>query len=302
MNMEKLCERIIYLIQCKKTTNEICRELRIKKEELFDALMYIRESGTEIKVSKGEIVTYRFPKRDKTICNMPINKDHVKLGLVGDSHLGSKYDDVDSLKRAYDFFEDEQVDLVFHSGDFTDGMVSTGDYFKELKETTYDGQLYYAIDKYPKYSGKTFAVSGNHDDYWHVLTGKEIIRDISDFRDDIVYLGSSRRFININGLKINVLHGKFSKNNPINNIYEYVSNIPCDRTPHIVHSGHYHTGNYILYSGVKMYRTGAFMKPNPHDAKFGLTNDNTIFFVDVYFDDYGNVAEINHKQKVIKRR
>ena len=37
--------------------------------------------------------------------------------------------------------------------------------FRNLKETTYEGQLHYAIDKYPKYSGKTFAVSGNHDDY-----------------------------------------------------------------------------------------------------------------------------------------
>ena len=303
MNEDILCEKLIYLIQCKKKVNEICRTLRINRETLFELLRYIREKGTFINVDEhGEILRYKFPERNKTTYNMPINKDHVVLGLIGDTHLGSKYDDIDSLNRAYDIFDTKNVDVVFHSGYLVDGLVSTGDYFKELKETTYDGQLYYAIDRYPKYSGKTFSVSGNHDDYWHVLTGKEIIKDISEEREDIVYLGSSRRIISINGLKLIVLHGKFSKRNPINNIYEYVDNISNDINPNIIHSGHYHTGKYVVYSGIEMFRTGAFMKQNPHDMKHGLLNDNSLFLIDVYFDDYGNVAEIKHKQKVIKKR
>jgi len=305
MNKDKLCERIIYSIIKNKTSSEICKELHISREEFLMGLRAIVESGTPINVDKnGEVLSFGFPKRQKTVYNMPINKEHIRLGLLGDTHLGSKYDDVPSLNRAYDLFEDKQVDVVFHSGDFVDGIVSNGDYFKELKETTYNGQLHYAIDRYPKYSGKTFAVSGNHDDYWHMITGREIIKDISKERDDIVYLGSSRRFVNINGLLVNVLHGQFNRYNPINNIYEYVNNLPVDRKPHIMHSGHYHNGKYVLYDGVEMFRSGAYMKTSPHDIAQGLRPFNTTFMVDVYFDDNGNVVEVKHKEYEIgnKRR
>lgn len=303
MNIDKLCEKIIYLIIQNKTSSQICKELNISREEFLMGLRAISESGTHINVDKnGEVLSFGFPKRQKTTYDMPLNKEHIRLALLGDTHLGSKYDDVDSLRRAYDVFEDKKVDVVFHSGDVTDGIVSNGDYFKELKETTYDGQLRYAIDRYPKYSGKTFAVSGNHDDYWHMITGREIIKDISEERDDIVYLGSSRRFININGLKINVLHGKFSRKNPINNIYEYVNNLPEDRKPNIIHSGHYHNGEYVLYDGVKMFRNGAYMKTSPHDIAQGLTSDNATYMVDVYFDDNGNVAEVKHMKHTFRRR
>lgn len=301
--MTKLQERIIYVIQAypKYNIKQVCRELGINMETLLLNLREISDSGIQIDVVDGEIIRFKWPERNKTVHNMSLGKDHVKLGLLGDTHLASKYDDLDSLNRAYDMIEDKGVDVVFHSGDLVDGIVSTPGYFSELKEKTYDGQLEYAIDRYPKYSGKTLVVSGNHDDYWYRLTGKEIIKDVADKRDDIEYLGSSRRIINIDGLRVNVLHGKFKDSNPINNIYSYLDNIPNYKKPDIVHSGHYHTTKYQDYEGIEMFRSGAFMHQTPHDKKKNHNPEQSMYFVDVYYDDDGNVAEITHEEKTFRK-
>lgn len=302
--MTRLQERIIYVIQAypKYNIREVCRELGITLDELLVNLRAISDSGIKIDVVDGEILRFKWPERNKTIHNMPLDKDHIKLGLLGDTHLASIYDDVDSLNKAYDMAEDKQVDVILHSGDLVDGLVSTPGYFNELKEKTYTGQVEYVIDKYPKYSGKTLVVSGNHDDYWYRLTGKEIIKDIASKRDDIEYLGSSRRIIDINGLRINVLHGKFKDTNRINNIYSYLDNIPRDKKPDIVHSGHYHTGKYEEHDGIKMYRSGAIMDQTSHDKERRHTPEKSMYVVDVYYDDDGNVAEITHEKKTFRSK
>lgn len=301
--MTKLQERIIYVIQANPKYNikQVCKELGISMEMLLINLRQISDSGIKIDVVDGEILRFKWPERNKTIYNMPLDKDHIKLGLLGDTHLASKYDDVESLNRAYDMAEKKQVDVIFHSGDLVDGIVSTPGYFSELKEKTYTGQLEYAVDRYPKYSGKTLVVSGNHDDYWYRLTGKEIIKDVADKRSDIEYLGSSRRIIDINGLRVNVLHGKFKGSNRINNIYSYLDNLPSDIKPDIVHSGHYHTGKYQEYNGTEMFRSGAFMRQTPHDKAKDHNPEDAVYFVDVYYDDDGNVAEITHEKKTFRR-
>lgn len=295
--MDKLQADILLLIQAKKSMNYICNYLAITKERLLFELRKISDMGTPITVEDGEILRFDWPERNKTPYNMDMDKDHVRIAMLGDTHLSNMYEDLSSLNRAYDLIEKKNVDVVFHSGDLVDGLVSVPDYYKELKEDTYQGQLEYAIDRYPKYSGKTLVVSGNHDDYWYRLTGKEIIKDISDKRSDIEYLGSSRRIVNINGLKVNVLHGKFVRENKINNIYSYIDNMPSDRKPDIIHSGHYHTGKYTTHDGVEMFRNGSFMKQTPRDRAKGQRPDNTTYFVDVYYDDDGNVAEITHEEK-----
>lgn len=300
--MNNLQRDIILLIQAKKTTDGICNQLHISKSRFLTEIRKISDAGIPLTIENNDVIRFRYPERNKTIHNINIDKDHIKIALLGDTHLASIYEDLDSLNKAYDYIENSNVDMVFHSGDLVDGLVSTPNIYKELKEETYTGQLEYAIDKYPKYSGKTMVVSGNHEDYWSVLTGKEILKDISDKREDIEYLGSSRRIININGLRINVLHGKFIKENRINNLNDYVNNIPVDKKPHIIHSGHKHYSKYRLYDGVEMFQNGAFMKMRPALKQKGYKEDNTTYFVDVWFDDNGNVDRIAHQDKQFKKR
>ena len=297
----KLCEKVIYLIMCNKSMNEICSELDIKREGLIEILRIISENGTQIDLKDGEILTFKNPEIIKKPYKITTGKDHIKLVHISDTHLASKIDDIDTIKRIYDKAEDKGVYAIFHAGDFVDGIVSVPNYFRNLKETTYEGQLHYAIDRYPKYSGKTFVVSGNHDDYWTKLTGKEIIKDISEKRDDIVYLGPSRRIVYIDGLKINVLHGRFMPDAVVHDINSYIDGIPEGKKPNYVHSGHYHTSDYSIHNGVKIFRTSSLMRQSPYANKRARIPEESMYFVDVYFDDNGNVAEITHEKQSFRK-
>lgn len=296
MRTDNLCEKVIYLIQCNKTIDEICSELNLSKEEVLSLLRIISDNGTPIDVLDGEILTFKNPEVIRTPYDINIGKDHIKLGLIGDTHLANKYDDIDTLRRIYDKAEDKNVDAMIHCGDFVDGIVSVPNYSRKLKETSYTGQLHYAIDKYPKYSGKTFAVSGNHDDYFTKLTGREIIKDISDERKDIVYLGPSRRIVYIDGLKINVLHGRFRQDREVHDINTYIDAIPPNKKPNFIHSGHYHTSSHDVYNGVESFRTSSLMRKTPYERARGLNPEKSMYWVDVYFDDNGNVEEITHEK------
>lgn len=300
--MDELQKKIIYLIQCQRSIDDICKELQLSKEELFSLLRKISDSGIPLNVLNGGILTFKSAETIKKPYNIKMGKGHIRLGLIGDTHLASKYDDLDLLNRIYDKAEKRKIDAIFHSGDLVDGIVSVPNYFENLKEETYTGQMKYVIDKYPKYSGKTFAISGNHDDYWTHLTGKEIIKDISKERKDIVYLGPSKRIIYIDGLKINVLHGRFKQEGKVKSVKTLIDIIPEEKRPHFIHLGHYHTSLADTYEGVQFFRTSSLVRESPYNMNRMHINEQSIYWIDVYFDDDGKVDKITHEKDTFSKR
>lgn len=295
--MEKeLYNKIRCLIQKKYTFDDLCIELKLSRAELIHVLECMNKYGIPITLKNGEIINHGKTKVIDAPYNITSDKSHVKLGFLGDTHLGSIYDDVKLLETVYSVAEDKNIDYMFHSGDLTDGVLGIIDFEKHLKEDTYFGQVKYAIDRYPKYSGKTYAISGNHDDYWTMLTGREIIEDISDERKDIVYLGR-RRIVNINGLKIQILHGDFD---PITNsrfkATKYLKTIEED-IPHILHTGHKHISNYDVFNGTHMVRGGAITQRISILETKGIINEKTMYFADITLDNEGNPVEYNFEKK-----
>jgi len=293
-------ERVLYnkircLIQRKYTFSDISKELDLSRDELLYILECMNEYGIPTVLKDGEIVKHDKTKVIDTPFNIECDKSHIKIGFLGDTHLASLYDDVISLTQTYDIAEDKQVDFIFHAGDLTDGVLGIPNFERHLKEDTYYGQVKYVIDRYPRYSGKTYAISGNHDDYWTMLTGREIIEDISDERSDIVYLGR-RRKININGLKIQILHGDFD---PITNSWFkapiYLKSI--DERPHILHSGHKHISTYSIFDSTHIVRSATIMNRTPRLKANDLKNEKSMFFADITLDNDGNPIEYNFEKQ-----
>ena len=103
---------------------------------------------------------YSIPK-NQDVYELPYNLEHLKLLLISDTHLASKYDRLDILRYLYDKAEQKGVKHILHSGDFTDGRSNRAEQVYELREPSYEGQVQYCIDKYPKFSGKTYVIQGN---------------------------------------------------------------------------------------------------------------------------------------------
>lgn len=299
---KELYNRLKYLIKKKKSFSEICSDLELEDFEVRLLIKALREDDKFVDIIDGELITYKRPNVNLEPYYIRIPKDHIRLGLIGDTHLASKSDRIETIDKVYYEAEIKGVDRILHCGDFLDGRLSFEEHVDSLRETTYDGQVQYGISKYPTFSGITDVVSGNHDDSWYALTGKEIIKDVAKERPDINYLGANSRIIYINGLKISLMHGDIV---PYHSKYfklsRHLSLFNQNERPHIVHTGHLHLSNYTKNGSTEWFRTSSLMNRTRIQRERGLENENSVYWLDVYFDDNGNPARILHKKQTFTK-
>jgi len=293
MDRKAICDKIYYMAKKKKSFLEICKDLELQDYEVIGLVTLMAEEGYNIDFVDGEIVIRKVPKQNQDVYEIPYNLEHLKLLLISDTHLCSKYDRLDILRYLYAKAEDEGVQHVLHSGDFTDGKSTRPEHIYELREPSYEGQVDYCVDKYPQFSGKTYAIQGNHDDWWYKSTGSEIVKAIAKQRDDIVYLGPDVADLKIGKLKIRLFHGQgggaYAKSYKLQ---KYLDTIPLEERPDILQTGHIHQSFYMKQDKTHCFQTSCLEDQTPYCRGMGLANDKSCWWVDVEFDDKGNIHKI----------
>ena len=309
METKELCEKIKILLKKKKSFVDICKELQLKDYEAIGLVNLMKQDGELIDYVNGELVRLKTPPKTNDVYQVSTNSTHIPLLLISDTHLCSKYDRLDILRYLYDKAEDRGIKYILHSGDFTDGRSNRPEHIYELKETSYEGQVDYCVDKYPTYSGKTYVISGNHDDWWYKSTGSEIVKAIAKRRDDIVYLGSDVADLKIGKLKIRLFHGKggnaYAKSYKVQ---KYLDSIPLEERPHILQTGHVHQSFYMKQDDTHCFQTSCLEDLTPFARSMGLANDKSVWWVDVNIDDRGKIESINQEletfntKKLVRRK
>lgn len=307
--MEKeIKNKLKYLINKKKDFATICKELELKDYEVVGLIQLMKQDGELVDYINGEIVKLKKPIQTNDVYEIPHNLEHLKLLLISDTHLCSKYDRLDIIRYLYDKANDMGVKHVLHSGDFTDGRSNRPEQVYELKEHSFQGQVDYCVEKYPKFDGKTYAIQGNHDNWWYKSSGSEILRPISKERDDIIYLGSDVADLKIGKLKIRLFHGAggiaYAKSYKIQ---KYLDTIPVNEKPDILQTGHIHQAFYYKQDNTHCFQTSCLEDQTPYCRGLGLSNDKSCWWVDVDFDDKGNVHSIRpeletFEKKLIRKR
>ena len=309
METKELCEKIKILLKKKKSFVDICKELQLKDYEAIGLVNLMKQDGELIDYVNGELVRLKTPPNTNDVYQVSTNSTHIPLLLISDTHLCSKYDRLDILRYLYDKAEDRGIKYILHSGDFTDGRSNRPEHIYELKETSYEGQVDYCVDKYPTFSGKTYVISGNHDDWWYKSTGSEIVKAIAKRRDDIVYLGSDVADLKIGKLKIRLFHGKggnaYAKSYKVQ---KYLDSIPLEERPHILQTGHVHQSFYMKQDDTHCFQTSCLEDLTPFARSMGLANDKSVWWVDVNIDDRGKIESINQEletfnaKKLVRRK
>ena len=308
--MEKeICDKIYYMAKKKKSFKEICEQLELKDYEVAGLVILMAQQGYNIDFVNNEIIIRKTPPKHEDVYQLPNNLNHLKLLLISDTHLGSKYDRIDILKYLYNKAEEENVKYILHSGDFTDGRSNRPEQVYELREPSFEGQVEYCIDKYPKFSGKTYVIQGNHDDWWYKNAGSEVVKAIAKQRDDIIYLGADIADMRIGNLKVRLFHGSgggsYAKSYKIQ---KYLDTIPMSERPDILQTGHIHQSFYMKQDKTHCFQTSCLEDQTPYCRSMGLANDKSCWWVDIDFDDKGNVYKIVPEleeftnKKLIKRK
>lgn len=312
MDLEKIKEYITKAIGRKGTDiNKICNQLEIKDYELLGIIELLKQDGMLIDVIDGKLFRLQQPKEVNDVYQLPNNLEHLKLLLISDTHLAGKYDRIDILRYLYDKADRLGIKYVLHSGDFTDGKSNRPEHIYELREHSYEGQVDYCVDKYPKADGiQTYVISGNHDDWWIKNCGNEIVKSIARQRDDIIYLGPDVADMKIGKLKVRLFHGKggiaYAKSYKIQ---KYLDTIPISEKPDILQTGHIHQAFYYKQDKTHCFQTSCLEDQTPFCRSMGLSNDKSVWWVDIDFDDKGNVynvsptlEEFGDKKLVLKRK
>lgn len=295
--MEELLNSFLKYLNTKKQPyiTKIMCDLDLKEHEVIGLVEMLKQKGYLFEIVEGKIIITK-PMKNNDVYVVPNNMEHLKLLMISDTHLASKYERLDILRYLYNKAEEEQVNYVLHSGDLTEGLSGRPEQVYDLKELSYVGQRDYVVDKYPKSDIPTYIISGNHDMWWIKKCGADIVKDICSQRDDLHYLGSDCEDLKIGKLKIRLYHGKgggsYAKSYKIQ---KYLDSIAPDEIPHILQTGHIHQAFYMKQGNTHCFQTSCLQDLTPFERSQGFNNDKSCWWVDVWMDDKGNPVKINQE-------
>ena len=306
--MDEIAIKFEEYLQRKKRpyVKQIMEDLKLEEYEVYGLVEILKQKGYMFDVLDGKIVKAK-PLKENEIYKIKSDLEHLKLLLISDTHLASKYDRLDILRYLYEKAGDNGVNYVLHSGDLTEGVSGRPQQMYELRENSYTGQRDYVIDKYPRSDIPTYLIAGNHDQWWIKQCGADICKDIANNREDLHYLGSDCEDLQIGKLKVRLYHGKgggsYAKSYKLQ---KYMDAIPQEETPDILQTGHIHQAFYMKQGKTHCFQTSCLQDLTPYERSQGFNNDKSVWWVDVAMDDNGNPVQVKQELetfgKKLKRR
>lgn len=212
---------------------------------------------TEAQV-KRILLARRTPK-PKILKRFLTNKEF-KFGVVSDTHLCSTHEKLSELHTFYEICRKVGVQHVFHAGDLVAGW---GIYFGQETEVRVFGaqaQADYVIEHYPKVEGiTTHFITGNHDLSFYKRAGVDIGELVAAKRKDMVYLGQCQGDVEINHVRLRLLHSDGGGAYAISYRGQKIAEqIPSGQKPDVLILGHYHVSNYFWYRNMHVLNGGSF--------------------------------------------
>lgn len=239
------------------------------KKDIEEQDMIQKLSELGYKVEKLDIRTDVHKKVDMSI----FKGEEIKIGLVADMHLGSRYQQITHLWAFYKYCKEQGIKIILNAGDITDGQrVYRGQEY-ELFIMGADAQVNYVIENYPHIKGiKTMFILGNHDENHWKMAGIDIGERIADKRKDMEYLGLHGAYVNIGGISIYLHHGAggvaYARSYKQQKIIEQFA---PEQKPHILVSGHWHVQNYLPnYRNVVGIQMPCFQAQTPYLKRKGV--------------------------------
>lgn len=291
----------------------LCEKMKLSDREVIGLVELMKDDGELVDYVNGEIVKLKKQSNyGKDTYVVPNNLSHLSLLLISDTHLASKYDRLDILDYLYDEAEKRGVKIVLHAGDLSDGRSQRDNQLYELRELSFDGQVKYIVDNYPKRKGiTTYFIEGNHDLWWNARCGSSLGRAVAKERPDMIYLGADTGDLMIGKLKVKLFHGTggiaYAKSYKVQ---KFLDNLSINERPDILQTGHIHQAFYMKQDFTHCFQTGCLEDTTPFVRSLGIgNNDKSCWWVDVDFDKTGEVKKITPEledfsgpKKVLKRK
>lgn len=255
------------------TVEEIADHEDVSPRRVREAAERLGLAGFRIGETDGRVVLSRVAPDTTSVHPGLFTGTDFRIGVVSDTHLGSKEEAVDELRLAYDMFADKGITTVLHAGDIVCGRGIFRGQEQETKVYTLDDQFDWARENYPRHDGiTTYAISGNHDVEGEAgRVGYDPVKKLASVRPDIKHMGSFSAWMEFGGAWVHLLHGKGG----MSYAYSYkaqklVDGYPAGRKPSILIPGHWHVRGNVRHREVEVLWPGCFEWQSSFLKRLGL--------------------------------
>lgn len=249
------------LLKCAKkgpvAFSDLCDKLNMSPGKVKALIEEARSEKINLHVEHDH-VGIRMPTPSESVQTIgvpPVVGKRQKVGVISDTHLGSKYCLRPQLQEFIEYAYSQGVRDILHPGDVLDGMYKHG-----LWEVSHSGLEAQAQDLYetlPQLPGLSYrAITGNHDFTFSEGAGLSVGHYLRNYflqrgRKDLHFYGDRSAFIQINGAKFHLWHPKkgmgYARSYAIQKQIEHYSS---GEKPNILLTGHWHVFCHVYERGV----------------------------------------------------
>lgn len=296
-----MVDNILEFIRKETDIRKICQQLKIEEYELLGVIELLKREGHRIEVynKDGEYKINFLTNTvlaDNNIFELKEKTKKIKLGVLGDTHLCCKYQQLSLINQAYTDFHNRGIKTVIHTGDMVDGDYKTRpDHIYSLFKFGATEQADYVIDMYPKVDGiKTYFIQGSHDTTHIKNGGADVGKMIASERKDMIDLGIYSGTLDINKCKIQVLHpGGGSSYAFSYKPQKIIDSMTGGEKPNMLLIGHYHKNLYMMYRNVHVVQVPSLEATTPFMVSNALINDMGYDIIEFEVNKDGNVVRFN---------
>ena len=212
----------------------------------------------------------------------------IKLGVLSDTHIGSKYFSEERLDAAYREFEREKVEIVVHSGDVTEGMSNRLGHIYELSHLGYDQQKTEAVKQIEKCPVPIYMIDGNHDRWFMKSNGALIVGDIAKAVEHATFLGHDEGDIPIGNTTIKLWHGEDGNSYAFSyRLQKIVESFTGGEKPGVLIAGHTHKALYMFNRHIHVISAASIQSQTPWMRSKRIAAHTGFWIIEIFFNDTG---------------
>lgn len=285
-----------------------------------------RHKSKDRKRQAFETYKERYANRRRAELSQRINDHHVHLehdkdgiytlGLVGDTHLGTKLCNEEGILEYFDRAIDLGVTHFFHAGDVMDGLFVYPGQHNDSLAYGVDEQCEYAAEFFDRAIPKgirMFFIVGNHELRAFEKFGADMGEKFeSHLPSKVKYLKNkmggniyARVFI-APRTKLDLVHTRSYTGERGAPEYTLMKQLDAygdirDNYPDILGVNHTHAHTHSNYRGVHSYLNGAFEFPNQYIARLAEGRAQGSYVLKFQLDDRGKIREMTDTWLEVKR-
>lgn len=290
---------------------EVSRKLDIPKKEVKNIVSSLRKKGYNIPYdrTKGTLsIPFFWTERSFTALDKRNMFDtNIKVAAFSDTHIGNRDARLDLISEVYRIAEEENVDLITHSGDVCDGMNAYRGHEQELVQHGADAQRKKAVEVWPHSDIPTWIITGSsHEWVYKTRCGHNVVETLARDIPNMKYIGGEKGLEavkELNDVKIKLFHPKggvsYAKSYKVQKfINNFIEEIEDTRSSvKLFLTGHLHVSFAMIYRGIASFLVPCLEGQTWYLHSKGLHPYLGMWITEMTLDENGNITRMKPKYR-----